>query len=113
MSIANLLHQKITVFTAGTTTNRAGDTQPDWSNPVKGETVNGWIQPRGATENADLREQVGVRAKGYFMPEAPIVAGSRLRDEQRQMWQVIGPPLLVTAPGRNSHLQVDLQWLEG
>lgn len=113
MSIASLLHQKITVFEAGTFTNRAGDVTVDWSNPEKVTTVRGWIQPRRASESTDLRDREGVRAKGYFLPDAPLSAGSRVRDEQRQVWQVIGPPLLVTAPGRNSHVQVELQWLEG
>ena len=113
MSIAALLHQKITVFEAGSSTNRAGDAVMDWSDPEKVTVVQGWIQPRRSSESTDLRNREGVRAKGYFLPEAPINAGSRVRDPQRRVWQVIGPPLLVTAPGRNSHVQVELQWLEG
>lgn len=113
MSIASLLHQRITVLQAGTSTNRAGDVLSDWNTTDEVATVNGWIQPRRASEDTNLRQQDGVRAKGYFMVDAPIAATSRLQDAQGQVWQVIGPPMVITAPGRNSHLQVDLAWLEG
>lgn len=113
MSIASLLHQQVEVLTAGTSTNRAGDVLSDWSTTTTVATVNGWIQPQRASENDTLRQQVGLRAKGYFLVDAPIAATSQLRDADGRVWQVLGPPMVITAPGRNSHLQVDLQWLEG
>lgn len=106
-----MLVQSVTVLTAGSTTDRYGNTAPDWASATS-RTVNGWVAQTGSIEillGRDSTTTVGV----VFLPAGdPITYADRVQIAG-VTYEVDGVPLRPWSRRSEHHVQVRLRDVEG
>ena len=113
----DLLPHPIEVETPGTTTDRYGNTVPDWTESTRVE-VAGWLQQNTGREDTDQRDaQIGewllicnpVDIGGYAL----TVHGADRVHWNGAVFEVIGPPGPAYVPTELHHYEIRLKTVEG
>lgn len=108
---ASMLTDELTIITPGTTTNRLGDTEPDWDDATTA-TVRGRISQRSRSEdNAQRAAQIGEWTA--YLPGGTVIDGRCRVTRGAQTFEVVGPPYEPTSIDGPTHVEVTLRLVEG
>ena len=116
MSFDTLLVDDVTVVRPGTTTDRYGNSQPDWATATS-EAVKAWISQRNRTEDPGTSGTGGRQGElsdwvVYFQPDVDITAGDRVVYDG-DTFDVIGKPLPGKTPRGPHHLECTVRLVAG
>jgi hypothetical protein len=111
VSLASLLVHTVTILRAGTTTDRYGNTEPDWD-AATSETAKAWLSQQSRTEDVDGRDAL-IQVWVAFLPPDVSVSG-----HDRLVWSGItfdvdGPLLPAWTPRGLHHYEATLRVVEG
>jgi hypothetical protein len=107
----NLLVQDIVLVRAGTSTNRYGTVEKDWSTATR-VTVKGWVSRSSQSEDATRREAQISQWVGYFPESTDVVGGDRV-EWDGVVFEVDGPPFRAWTPRGEHHVEAPLRVVEG
>lgn len=111
VSFDSLLTQTVTVLTAGSTTDRYGNTVPDWTAATT-STTKAWLSQRSRSED-EINRDAQVATWVAFLPADTTISGhSRLR-WSGITFEIVGPPLPAYTPRGLHHYEADLRVVEG
>jgi head-tail adaptor len=111
VTLTSLLVHDVTILTAGTTTNRYGDAEKDWSDPTE-ETVKGWVSQSTQSEDHEQREAQVSDWVLYLHPDVTISGANRVQWEGIT-FEVEGPTRPAWTPRGVHHLEVPLRVVTG
>lgn len=106
----DLLTQAVTIVHAGSTTDRYGNTVPDWDAATR-TTVMAWVQQ---TTGSEVTEQRNAQIGDWLMICDPAaVTGADRVEWAGLVFEVLGPPAPVPTPQGIHHTEVRLRTVDG
>lgn len=104
--------ETVSILTAETVTDRYGDTEQDWTDPVS-RTAKAIVYPRTSEENNDKRTAV-ISGLTLLLDVDTTIAHDERVEVRGGVWEVDGDPGDWSAPwGWQPGQQVDLRRVEG
>lgn len=87
-----------------------GNATSSWAD---GQTIRGWLQPTGTSEDVRNQDVVVSDWLLFTSPDAPITPLSRVRDAAGHVFEVVGLPAVHKTPRGPHHVEAKLRFVQG
>lgn len=104
-------HDTVTVQTPGSTTDRYGDTAPDWTTPTEVETP-AWVGGDTTKETTTDGDRITLGLACHLPPDVTVTARSRIVWRE-DTYEIDGDPLPMSRRGVLHHYELTLKRVEG